>query len=69
MIARPISHANTQVGLSDPVALNGRAIAQEIKVTLGISYLLSPWSYYRLRQNWVNCKDTLVLYSTKAICS
>ncbi len=36
MIARPISRANTQVGLSDPVVQNGMAIAQEIKVTLGI---------------------------------
>jgi Family of unknown function (DUF6467) len=36
LIARLISHANTQVGLSDPVVQNGMAIAQEIKVTLGI---------------------------------
>jgi len=44
LIARPISRANTQVGLSDPVTLNGKVIAQEIKVTLGIFYPLSPWS-------------------------
>ena len=29
--------AGTKVGLSDPVVLNGRAIAQRIKGTLGIT--------------------------------
>ena len=42
MIARLISHANTQVGLSDPVVQNGMAIAQEIKVTLGINIPFVP---------------------------
>ena len=31
------SGAGTKVGLSDPVVPNGRAIAQRIKVTLGIT--------------------------------
>jgi hypothetical protein len=42
LIARLISHANTQVGLSDPVVQNGMAIAQEIKVTLGINIPFVP---------------------------
>lgn len=39
MTVRLISRAGTQVGLSDPVVPNGWAIAQEIKVTLGITGL------------------------------
>ena len=35
--ARPTSRAGTKVGLSDPVVLYGRAIAQRIKGTLGIT--------------------------------
>ena len=42
MTVRLISRAGTQVGLSDPVVPNGWAIAQEIKVTLGIKVV--PWS-------------------------
>ena len=38
MIARLISRANTQVGLSDPVALNGKAIDQEIKVRSSLKW-------------------------------
>ena len=66
MIARPISRANTQVGLSDPVVQNGMAIAQEIKVTLGINIPFVPLilglflikrKKRRSRKNWVNCKD------------
>ena len=34
---RPTSQAETKVGLSDPVVLNGRAIAQRIKGTPGIT--------------------------------
>ena len=37
LTARPTSLADTKVGLSDPVALYGRAIAQRIKGTLGIT--------------------------------
>ena len=37
LIARPTSRARTKVGLSDPVVPSGRAIAQRIKATLGIT--------------------------------
>ena len=37
LTARPTSRAETKVGLSDPVALRGKAIAQRIKATLGIT--------------------------------
>ena len=37
LTARPISRAGTKVGLSDPVVPYGRAIAQRIKGTLGIT--------------------------------
>ena len=37
LTARPTSRADTKVGLSDPVVLYGRAIAQRIKGTLGIT--------------------------------
>ena len=37
LTARPTSRAGTKVGLSDPVALYGRAIAQRIKGTPGIT--------------------------------
>ena len=37
LTARPTSRADTKVGHSDPVALYGRAIAQRIKGTLGIT--------------------------------
>ena len=37
LIARPTSRARTKVGLSDPVVPHGRAIAQRIKATLGIT--------------------------------
>ena len=42
MTARPTSRAGTKVGLSDPVVPNGRAIAQRIKATLGITGLSPP---------------------------
>ena len=35
--ARPISRAETKVGPSDPAVPNGRAVAQQIKGTLGIT--------------------------------
>ena len=35
--ARPTSRAGAKAGHSDPVVLNGRAIAQLIKGTLGIT--------------------------------
>jgi hypothetical protein len=34
---RPTSRAETKVGLSDPTVPSGRAVAQRIKVTLGIT--------------------------------
>ncbi len=42
MTARPTSRAGTKVGLSDPVVPHGRAIAQRIKATLGITGLSPP---------------------------
>ena len=42
LTARPISRADTKVGLSDPVVPNGRAIAHQIKGTLGITGLSHP---------------------------
>ena len=39
---RQTSRAETKVGLSDPVAPYGRAIAQRIKGTLGITGLSPP---------------------------
>ena len=37
LTARPTGRAGTKVGLSDPVVPRGRAIAQRIKATLGIT--------------------------------
>ena len=37
LTARVTTQAGTKVGLSDPTALSGRAVAQRIKVTLGIT--------------------------------
>ncbi len=37
LTARRTGRADTKVGLSDPVVLNGRAIAQRIKGTPGIT--------------------------------
>ncbi len=42
LTARPTSRAGTRVGLSDPVAPHGRAIAQRIKGTPGITGLSRP---------------------------
>ena len=42
LTARPTSRAGTKVGLSDPVAPSGRAIAQRIKATPGITGLSPP---------------------------
>ena len=42
LTARPTSRAGTKVGLSDPVVLYGRAIAQRIKGTPGITGLSRP---------------------------
>ena len=37
LTARPTSRAGTNVGLSDPAELNGKAGAQRIKANLGIT--------------------------------
>ena len=37
LTARPTSQAGTKVGISDPAVLNGKAVAQRIKATLGIT--------------------------------
>ena len=37
LTARPTRRAETKVGLSDPTALSGRAVAYRIKATLGIT--------------------------------
>ncbi len=42
LTARLISRAETKVGLSDPAVLNGKAVAQQIKGTLGITGLSLP---------------------------
>src|SRR5699024_12570712 len=42
LTARPTSRAGTKVGLSDPVVPHGRAIAQWIKATPGITVLSPP---------------------------
>src|SRR4030042_4885769 len=41
-MVRVTGRADTKVGLSDPVALSGRAIAQRIKGTPGITGLSGP---------------------------
>ena len=42
LTARPISRAETKVGPSDPAVLDGKAVAQQIKGTLGITGLSLP---------------------------
>ncbi len=37
LTATPTSGAGTKVGISDPAVPNGRAVAQRIKATLGIT--------------------------------
>ena len=37
LTARPISRAGTKVGVSDPAVLDGKAVAQQIKGTPGIT--------------------------------
>ena len=42
LTARPISRADTKVGLSDPAVLDGKAVAHQIKGTPGITGLSLP---------------------------
>src|SRR5207249_7465526 len=51
LTARPIGRAGTKVGVSDPVVLNGKAIAQQIKGTPGITGL-SPLSVHSGEEVW-----------------
>ena len=51
LTARLISRADTKVGLSDPAVLDGKAVAQQIKGTLGITGL-SPLSVHSGEAVW-----------------
>ena len=51
LTARRIRRAGTKVGVSDPVVLNGKAIAQQIKGTPGITGL-SPLSVHSGEEVW-----------------
>ena len=51
LTARPISRAETKVGLSDPAVLDGKAVAQQIKGTPGITGL-SPLSVHSGEEVW-----------------
>ena len=51
LTARQTSRAGTKVGVSDPVVLYGRAIAQRIKGTPGITGL-SPLSVHSGEEVW-----------------
>lgn len=42
LTARPTSRAGAKAGLSDPAVRHGTAVAQRIKVTLGITGLSCP---------------------------
>ena len=42
LTVRPASRTDTKVGLSDPAVLDGKAVAQQIKGTLGITGLSLP---------------------------
>ena len=42
LTVRPTSRTGAKAGYSDPVVLNGRAIAHRIKVTIGITGLSPP---------------------------
>ena len=51
LTARLISRAETKVGLSDPAVLDGKAVAQQIKGTPGITGL-SPLSVHSGEEVW-----------------
>ena len=42
LTVRQTCRTDTKVGLSDPAVVNGNAVAQRIKVTLGITGLSPP---------------------------
>src|SRR5213592_4110584 len=51
LTARPMGRAGTKVGLSDPAVPHGRAVAQQIKGTPGITGL-SPLSVHSGEEVW-----------------
>ena len=51
LTARPIGRAGTKVGASDPAVPDGRAVAQQIKGTPGITGL-SPLSVHSGEEVW-----------------
>ena len=51
LTARPISRAGAKAGLSDPAVLDGKAVAQQIKGTPGITGL-SPLSVHSGGEVW-----------------
>ncbi len=51
LTARPISRAGAKAGLSDPAAPDGKAVAQQIKGTPGITGL-SPLSVHSGGEVW-----------------
>ena len=51
LTASPMGRAGTKVGLSDPAAPDGRAVAQQIKGTPGITGL-SPLSVHSGEEVW-----------------
>ena len=57
LTARVTTRAGWKHGLSDPTVLRGRTVAQRIKVTLGMSYVV-PLRGNTKATNWVNCKDS-----------
>src|SRR5262249_7186262 len=64
LTARLISRAGTKVGLSDPAVLDGKAVAQQIKGTPGITGL-SPLSVHSGEEVWH--LNTLGCYGSNAI--
>ena len=51
LTARPMGRAGTKVGVSDPAVLDGKAVAQQIKGTPGITGL-SPLSVHSGEEVW-----------------
>ena len=51
LTARPISRAGAKAGVSDPAVLDGKAVAQQIKGTPGITGL-SPLSVHSGEEVW-----------------
>ena len=56
LTVRQTSRTGTKVGNSDPAVPNGRAVAQRIKATLGITGSISPKSSHRRRGLAPRCR-------------